>query len=945
MAAGRVASPRRHSPGIFNLKRAILRAGGAGFALIAVVSLAACSGGVATTDTSTTVAATNYTIGGTVSGLSGSGLTLQNNGGDTLAIAASGSFSFPTTLITGNAYNVSVLAQPTAPSQTCAVSHGSGIVAEGSVTAITVQCVTKTAVEDSIGGTVTGLLGTGLVLQENGSESQAIASNGPFTFGTTLPPGLPYTITVATPPINPYQDCIVAAGAGTTGPDNVTNVTISCTTNVNPTHTIGGTVSGVSSTSPLVLQDNGRDNLSISADGPFQFSLPIPSGSIYNVTSLPITGQQSQTCTFSNASGSVGASDITNVSVACKPNVTVSVSVSGLAGSGLVLQNNGGDNLNVSQDGTATFATAIAAGAAYHISVLSQPANPTQDCVIAGGTGSATPPAVSGTITVTCTTLGYRIGGSISGLAGTGLVLQNNRGDNLNVTANGAFAFTTPLPQGSTYSVTVLTQPSAVTQQCTVASGATGTVQASDVTSVVIRCVTSSFTLGGSMTGLGTGPNALSVTLQVNGGAGYTVTGNGPFTFPNPLPSGTAYTVTATPASGDYCGLGNATGAITNANVTTVAVNCVVIGGYVFVTNGGDNTVSTLLVDNDTGALLPSSTAATGASPRSIVAGCALGSSGPDSLFVANFLDNTLSGFDQDEFTGILTPTGDSPIAVGTGPSALNETGVCVLLATNAGSNTLLSFVEDETFGTLTAQSTVATGTNPVALATTISTTTSYTYVADQGSNDVTAYSVDDNDGVVTKVAAAGNPVATGTTPSAVALQSLNTAGTYVYVTNAGDNTISEFAQQGNGTITQLLDANGNPIVATTGATPDAITIADIFVNGSGVGDYVYIGNALDGTVSGYLINTTVGGGVLFGQLVSTGAPVATGAHPIALQFVTLVNGNGVVNVLYVVNNQSNSVSAFTIDPTSGALTPVPGSPFVVGTGPTSIAFENPPDI
>ncbi len=54
----------------------------------------------------------------------------------------------------------------------------------------------------------------------------------------------------------------------------------------------------------------------------------------------------------------------------------------------------------------------------------------------------------------------FQLGGTVSGLAGTGLVLQNNAGDSLSVSANGAFAFATSLPSGAPYAVTIQTRPS-----------------------------------------------------------------------------------------------------------------------------------------------------------------------------------------------------------------------------------------------------------------------------------------------------------------------------------------------------------------------------------------------------------------------------------------------------------------------------------------------------
>jgi hypothetical protein len=57
-------------------------------------------------------AAQNYTVGGTVSGLSGT-VVLQDNGGDNLSVTASGSFTFAISLAAGAAYDVTVQSNPT----------------------------------------------------------------------------------------------------------------------------------------------------------------------------------------------------------------------------------------------------------------------------------------------------------------------------------------------------------------------------------------------------------------------------------------------------------------------------------------------------------------------------------------------------------------------------------------------------------------------------------------------------------------------------------------------------------------------------------------------------------------------------------------------------------------------------------------------------------------
>jgi hypothetical protein len=111
----------------------------------------------------------------------------------------------------------------------------------------------------------------------------------------------------------------------------------------------------------------------------------------------------------------------------------------------------------------------------------------------------------------------YTVGGSVSGLSGT-VVLRNNSGDDLTLTANGSFTFATRLAGGTAYNVTVRTNPSG--QTCSVANGS-GTIAGADVTNVAVTC--------------GTGNNGFSATYRstdANGVASYDVTSadNGPGT-------------------------------------------------------------------------------------------------------------------------------------------------------------------------------------------------------------------------------------------------------------------------------------------------------------------------------------------------------------------------------------------------------------------------------
>src|SRR5262245_53667347 len=77
----------------------------------------------------------------------------------------------------------------------------------------------------TIGGTVSGLTGT-LVLRDNGGDDRTVASDGAFTFSTSLGSGVAYAVSVATQPAN--QNCSVTNGTGTTAAANITNVTVTC---------------------------------------------------------------------------------------------------------------------------------------------------------------------------------------------------------------------------------------------------------------------------------------------------------------------------------------------------------------------------------------------------------------------------------------------------------------------------------------------------------------------------------------------------------------------------------------------------------------------------------------------------------------------------------------------------------------------------------------------
>lgn len=120
------------------------------FIIITVVALLGTLAGCGSSSPST------YTVGGTLSGLSGT-VVLQNNAADDLTLTANGAFTFATALADAAAYAVTVLTNPTG--QTCTATGGTGTISGANVTNITVDCVYTNAIIFITNTPVTGNIG------------------------------------------------------------------------------------------------------------------------------------------------------------------------------------------------------------------------------------------------------------------------------------------------------------------------------------------------------------------------------------------------------------------------------------------------------------------------------------------------------------------------------------------------------------------------------------------------------------------------------------------------------------------------------------------------------------------------------------------------------------------------------------------------------------------
>ncbi len=192
---------------------------------------------------------------------------------------------------------------------------------------------------------------------------------------------------------------LTACGGGDSH-DNVAPGSPSTPTPPTAKYTIGGSVAGLTQGAQLTLDNNGGDALAVTANGVFTFATPIVSNGGYAVTAA--SQPNGLICTVSNGTGTGVAANVSNVSVLCAATThTVSGTLSGLsAGSQAQLENNSGDPLTVSANGTFTFATPIADQGSYAVTVNVRPLG--EVCSVSNGTGTAVTADVSG-VNVTCT--------------------------------------------------------------------------------------------------------------------------------------------------------------------------------------------------------------------------------------------------------------------------------------------------------------------------------------------------------------------------------------------------------------------------------------------------------------------------------------------------------------------------------------------------------------
>jgi 6-phosphogluconolactonase (cycloisomerase 2 family) len=182
------------------------------------------------------------------------------------------------------------------------------------------------------------------------------------------------------------------------------------------------------------------------------------------------------------------------------------------------------------------------------------------------------------------------------------------------------------------------------------------------------------------------------------------------------------------------------------------------------------------------------------------------------------------------------------------------------------------------------------------------------------GAGSISAYSIDSQTGALLPVPGSPFPDAGG--PWSIAV---DPKGRFAYAVNVANDTISAYSIDGTtGALTPLPGSPFPQDPTLSGERPVSVAIDPS-------GNFVFVGNYYFSSVRAYRIDQNTGA-----LSQAPGSPYAAGINP---ESVTVdVNGQFV----YVANGYhggNGSVSAYSIDRSSGALAPVPGSPFAVPIG------------
>jgi len=252
------------------------------------------------------------TLGGSVTGLTGTGLVVASNG-QSLSIplpstGTSTTFTFPQALAYGTPYDVTVPTQPT--NQYCSVGNGKGTMAGLNVSNVQLNCGPGSF---ALSGTANGLLGPlTLVVSSTGDTAALTVAKPGFSFATLIPVGTRYRVYSQFPALRAYA-CNAADG---TMPPGGVSLVLSCFTQYAHTLTVSGLASGASLGLSMTFsyptgsspdQSDTMTQTFTASNGTLTYYLPVGASYSYGITAQPASGN----CALS-PSGTGNGSQTTN---------------------------------------------------------------------------------------------------------------------------------------------------------------------------------------------------------------------------------------------------------------------------------------------------------------------------------------------------------------------------------------------------------------------------------------------------------------------------------------------------------------------------------------------------------------------------------------------------------------------------------------------------------
>jgi 6-phosphogluconolactonase (cycloisomerase 2 family) len=846
--------------------------------------------------TSVTWSATNGTGSASIGSTTGLATTSGGSQGTVTITAVLGAINGNTTLTVLAPALLSISVTPSAPS--VALGNSQQFTATGTYSDGSHQDITGSVAWSATNGTGSASINSssGLASTSGGSQGTVTltATSGAMSGNATLTVTAPLLVSIAVTPSTPsvpLGNTQQFTATGTYSDGSNQNITASVTwaaTNGTGSATINN--AGLASTS-----GGSQGNVTLTAtqgsvSGSATLTVAAPALVSISVTpttpSVPLGNTQQFTAT-----GTYTDSTNHNLTASVAWSATNGTGSASINSSGLVTTSGGsqGTVTLTAVSGTLSGSTTLTVAAPILVSIAVTPTNPsvalgsTEQFTAAGTYSDGSNQNI--TLSVTWTAAN-----------GTGAATINSSG--LASTVGGA--------QGT---VTIEANLGPVNQSTTL------TITAPVLTSLTLTPANPQVPLGHTEQFTATGTYSDGSNQNVTSSVTWTATnGTGAATINS---SGLASTVGGSPGT---ITIKASLGSVNGTTILTVTSSG---NEFVYVPNGGDNTISEFQFNPSTGALSLVGTPATGTATNWSVS-----TATPNGkyLYTLNQAGNSISGYSITTGTGALVPVAGSPFTGG----GLNSSSVNVGYLTTAlnGSylyspnqdGTISAFAINPSTGGLTplSNSPYSAGLNitgPTAMVT--SPNNKFLYVTDDGGTNLFVLSINPTSGALTPIQSI--PVGSGPNNAVIDM-----TGTYLYVTAENAKTLSIY------TINENTINNFAPLTAVSGSPfslgsnkPEGMAITPN-------NQYLYMTTDSNSTINAFTISPSTG--------ILTNFAITPGSFSAA--FGLAVDPSG--GFLFAPDYANAALNAYTIH-SNGTITALSGSPFPTGNAPFWVTVTTDP--